>query len=70
MSKRKYHLISHLGNTGKTAFDCFGKSSQASLVEQTMQFSSFAALGEKAKQLAFFHSGDFFIWEYGLNYYL
>lgn len=34
-----------------------------------MQFS-FAGVGEKAEQLAFFHGGDFFIWEYGLNYYL
>lgn len=51
MSKRKYHLVSHLGNTGETALNYFAqKSSQMSFVEQTMQFSSSAGLGEKTKQ--------------------
>lgn len=54
MSKRKYHLVSHLGNTGETALNCLAqKSSQTSLIEETMQFSSFAGLGEKTKQLFF-----------------
>lgn len=51
MSKTKYHLVSHLGNTGETALNYFAqKSLQTSLVEQTMPFSSFAGLGEKTKQ--------------------
>lgn len=55
MSKRKYHLVSHLGNTGETALNCSAqKSSQTSLIEETMQFSSFAGLGEKTKQRFFY----------------
>lgn len=42
MSKRKDHLISLLGNTSRAALNCFAKSSQVSLVDQTIQFSSLA----------------------------
>lgn len=56
MSKRKYYLVSHLGNTGETALNCFAqKSSQTSLIEETMQFSSFTALVRRQ------NSSDFFI---------
>lgn len=55
MSKRKYHLVSHLGNTGGTALNSFCSQEFTDIFgKQTMHFSPFAGLGERTKQQWFF----------------